>query len=178
MKSKLDNIESLFEDDGFHIIKQDESSKPKNESKEEAGEELIKHLSHLLNEKSKDEHIVTAQVEKVPHRETEIISGKGSDYDIPSIIQNLKWHMNRITENVIGRGEIVEQAIYAILTGEHMLLLSRTGMAKSYLANYIFNAFSGARVFSSQASKDQTPDNYFGPYNIDEFKIKITRFMF
>ena len=60
--------------------------------------------------------------------------------------------------------------MYAILTGEHMLLLSRTGMAKSYLANYIFNTFEGARIFSSQASKDQTPDNYFGPYNIEEFK--------
>jgi len=51
-----------------------------------------------------------------------------------------------------------------------MLLLSRTGMAKSYLASSIFNIFEGARVFSSQASKDQTPDNYFGPYNIEEFR--------
>lgn len=43
-------------------------------------------------------------------------------------------------------------------------------MAKSFLANYIFNTFEGARIFSAQASKDQTPDNYFGPYNIEEFK--------
>jgi MoxR-like ATPase len=43
-------------------------------------------------------------------------------------------------------------------------------MAKSYLANHIFNIFSDVRIFATQASKDQTPDNYFGPYNIEEFK--------
>jgi MoxR-like ATPase len=43
-------------------------------------------------------------------------------------------------------------------------------MAKSFLASSIFNIFEGARIFSSQASKDQTPDNYFGPYNIEEFR--------
>ena len=51
-----------------------------------------------------------------------------------------------------------------------MLLLGRTGTAKSFMVNYIFSIFDNARIFSSQASKDQTPDNYFGPYNIDEFK--------
>lgn len=92
------------------------------------------------------------------------------EYDIPTIVEYLNWHMGNVGEIVIGRGEIIRQAIYAILTGEHMLLLSRTGMAKSYLATSIFNIFEGARIFAAQASKDQTPDNYFGPYNIDEFR--------
>jgi MoxR-like ATPase len=92
------------------------------------------------------------------------------EYDIPTIVEYLNWHMGNVGEIVIGRGEIIRQAIYAILTGEHMLLLSRTGMAKSYLATSIFNIFEGARTFAAQASKDQTPDNYFGPYNIDEFR--------
>ena len=48
--------------------------------------------------------------------------------------------MNRISENVIDRDEIVRQAFFAILTGEHMPA-SRTGMAKSFLANYIFHTF-------------------------------------
>lgn len=95
---------------------------------------------------------------------------KDKRMDIPTIVSYLQWHMDRISENVVGRGEIVRQAMYAIITREHMLLLSRTGMAKSFLANYIFNTFEQVRVFSSQASKDQTPDNYFGPYNIDEFR--------
>ncbi|MCU0848483.1 MAG: MoxR family ATPase [Spirochaetes bacterium] len=118
-------------------------------------------------------HVITSSTEKVPDKKSEISSlaaVSSGEYHIPTIIEYLNWHMKRISENVIGRDEIIRQAIYAILTGEHMLLLSRTGMAKSYLTNYIFNTFEGARIFSSQASKDQTPDNYFGPYNIDEFK--------
>lgn len=114
--------------------------------------------------------VTTDLAEKVPDKKADITAFRGVDFDIPTVVEYINWHMQRISANVIGRGDIVRQAMYAILTGEHMLLLSRTGMAKSYLANYIFNTFEGARVFSSQASKDQTPDNYFGPYNIDEFK--------
>lgn len=126
---------------------------------------------NLINAPSTEEAPAPeAPAEKVPDRKSDLASIKAYDLDIPTIAANLKWHMNRIGENVIGRNEIIRQAVFAILTGEHMLLLSRTGMAKSYLAQYIFNTFEGARVFSSQASKDQTPDNYFGPYNIEEFK--------
>jgi MoxR-like ATPase len=87
-----------------------------------------------------------------------------------SIVESLKKHIDHINSYIIGREDIILQAIFALLTGEHMLILSRTGMAKSYLANAIFSIFDSARVFSSQASKDQTPDNYFGPYNMDEFR--------
>ena len=125
----------------------------------------------FLKEKSDDTGVcVTPQAEKVPDMKSGLASIKSDRFDIPTIVGNLNWHMNRIGENVIGRGDIIRQAMFAILTGEHLLLLSRTGMAKSYLTQYIFNTFEGARIFASQASKDQTPDNYFGPYNIDEFK--------
>ncbi len=86
------------------------------------------------------------------------------------IIASLKKHIDHINSYIIGRNDIILQAIFALLTGEHLLILSRTGMAKSYLANAIFSIFDSARFFSSQASKDQTPDNYFGPYNMDEFR--------
>jgi MoxR-like ATPase len=98
-----------------------------------------------------------------------------TQYDVSTIISYLQQHMRRISHNVVGREEIIEQLIYAILTGEHMLLMSRTGMAKSYLANEVFNTFENIRIFSAQASKDQTPDNYFGPYDIEEFKRGIIR---
>ncbi len=94
---------------------------------------------------------------------------------IKDSVQSIKDHMARISGTVIGMDDIIEQAFYAVITGEHMLLLGRTGMAKSYLARSIFNTFSGAALFSSQASKDQTPDNYFGPYDIGKFKKGIIR---
>ncbi|HOO72575.1 MAG TPA: AAA family ATPase [Spirochaetota bacterium] len=171
------DIRKMFSDEGFTIVTHDTTGTGSDRQMTgEAEKELVDHLKHVANKFSSAREggpVVTDKAEKVPDRKSEIstfMAASTATFDIPTIIEYLNWHMNRIAENVIGRDEIIKQAIYAILTGEHMLLLSRTGMAKSYLANYIFNTFEGARVFSSQASKDQTPDNYFGPYNIEEFK--------
>ena len=167
------SIDTLFSEEGYVIISQDDQLMDDYYGAAASAEkELIEHLSHVVN-KTDSGHVITNQAEKVPDKKAEIASIKANlsgNYDIPTIVGSLNWHVNRISANVIGRDEIIRQAFYAILTGEHMLLLSRTGMAKSYLANYIFNTFQGARIFAAQASKDQTPDNYFGPYNIEEFK--------
>ncbi len=120
-------------------------------------------VSTLIKEKPGEPE----KVKKIPE--------EGLRYDIPSIVRYLKWQIHSLGRSVVGREDIIEQLIYAILTGEHMLLLSRTGMAKSFLANLVFNSFENARIFSSQASKDQTPDNYFGPYDIEEFKRGVIR---
>ncbi|HOJ29518.1 MAG: MoxR family ATPase [Spirochaetes bacterium] len=156
-RNYLNDAESLLDQEGYIIIAPDEEKKD---------------LQPEEKQTIKTEHVTTQQMEKLPGKKPEILPKaiEAEATDIPSTIQYLKWHMERIAKNVIGREEIIKQAMYAILTREHMLLLSRTGMAKSYLANYIFNTFDNVRVFASQASKEQTPDNYFGPYNIDEFK--------
>lgn len=156
-RNYLSDAESLLDQEGYIIIAPDEDKQE---------------LQSEDKPTTKTEHVVTQQVEKLPGKKPEIVTKtiEAEATDIPSTIQYLKWHMERIAKNVINREEIIKQAMYAILTREHMLLLSRTGMAKSYLANYIFNTFDNVRVFASQASKEQTPDNYFGPYNIEEFK--------
>ncbi len=155
------DVKELFQNEGFKIIAHTEFTKDILETS--IAKEGLRDVSPIGR-------VVTGMEEKVPARKAEVRFLKTTDFDIPTIVEYLNWHMNRIAENVIGREDIIRQAMYAILTGEHMLLLSRTGMAKSYLTTYIFNTFEGARIFSSQASKDQTPDNYFGPYNIEEFK--------
>ncbi len=125
-------------------------------------------------QRATSKYVISEQAEKKPGSEPGIApfaaTAQKEKFDIPTTIDYLRWHMDRIAKNVIDREEIIRQAMFAILTREHMLLLSRTGMAKSYLANYIFNTFDQVRVFMTQASKEQTPDNYFGPYNIEEFK--------
>jgi MoxR-like ATPase len=169
-----DDIRELFDRDGYTVITLESDSDVSSLS-DYAGKGALPAgwPGGKEAEKAPGDPVKPLYGEKVPDKDAEIIplrTPAAHEYDIPTIVEYLNWHMNRISENVIGRDEIVKQAFYAILTGEHMLLLSRTGMAKSYLANYIFNTFDGARVFASQASKDQTPDNYFGPYNIEEFK--------
>lgn len=158
MISNREEVRQIFEKDGYNIITIDEQSEVKPPEQVQAIEAAIAGEQPEIKETIRRQQLTPA---------TPI---KTDEYDIPTIVEYLNWHMGRIGEIVINRNEIVRQAIYAILTGEHMLLLSRTGMAKSFLASSIFNIFEGARVFSSQASKDQTPDNYFGPYNIEEFR--------
>lgn len=75
-----------------------------------------------------------------------------------------------VCRRVVNREEVVEQAFCALVTGEHLLLQSRTGVGKSLLAEQIFCLFSGARVFRVQASKEQQPDTYFGALDIEELK--------
>jgi MoxR-like ATPase len=169
--NKPKDIRAIFEDDGYRLIGQSVLQERARDTDGLQKFERARNYLNLLKKKGEAEKKEPpAPAEKVPDKKSDLASIKPDEFDIPTIVGNLSWHLNRISENVIGRREIIRQAFFAILTGEHMLLLSRTGMAKSYLAQYIFNTFEGARIFASQASKDQTPDNYFGPYNIDEFK--------
>ncbi len=162
-KAASARVESLLEKEGYFVFAPEESLAKMQEAADQAS----------AGGKKESRYVVTDEAEKKPGS-----SGLGQftttlqkeTFDIPTTIDYLRWHMARISQNVIGREEIIRQAMFSILTREHMLLLSRTGMAKSYLANYIFNTFDHVRVFASQASKEQTPDNYFGPYNIEEFK--------
>lgn len=166
-KQELQNYtaaESILEKEGYYIFYPDESPYDVQRFEERLAQEREQLTSYITTEKIEKKAVITPAIPR------EITEEKIEHYDIAAITGYLKWHMDRISKNVIGRDEIVKQAMYAILTREHLLLLSRTGMAKSYLANYIFNTFENVRIFSSQASKDQTPDNYFGPYNIEEFK--------
>ncbi len=92
---------------------------------------------------------------------------------LPSVEQvaiELKEAAAFIGSRVINREEVIEQAICALLTGEHLLLQSRTGAGKSLLAEQVFSMFEGARLFRVQASKEQQPDTYFGGLDLEQLK--------
>ncbi len=163
-KNRDAHLDSVLQGEGYCVVSADVSFLNKREAPEAQPQIYVKPSRHVVSE----------EAEKKPGAETGIATLTTTidkqKFDIPTTVEYLKWHMDRISKNVINREEIIRQAMYAILAREHVLVLSRTGMAKSYLANYIFNTFENVRVFASQASKEQTPDNYFGPYNIEEFK--------
>jgi len=91
----------------------------------------------------------------------------GSIEEIAKELKDAAWF---IGQRVINREEVIEQAICALLTAEHLLLQSRTGVGKSLLAEQIFNMFEGARLFRVQASKEQQPDTYFGGLDLEQLK--------
>ncbi|MBR9977404.1 MAG: AAA family ATPase [Bacteroidetes bacterium] len=75
-----------------------------------------------------------------------------------------------VNRRIINRREVIDQIFSAMLMREHALIQSRTGAAKSLLAQQIFAMFEGARIFQVQASKEQQPDTYFGGLDIEELK--------
>ncbi len=89
---------------------------------------------------------------------------------VEAIAAELKAAAAFIGSRVINREEVIEQAICALLTGEHMLLQSRTGAGKSLLAEQVFSVFEGARLFRVQASKEQQPDTFFGGLDLEQLK--------
>jgi len=78
--------------------------------------------------------------------------------------------MRFINKQVLGRRDIIKQSFIALLTGEHQLIISRTGMAKSLLTRQIFACFEGAQIFEKQLTKDTMPENLFGAYDIEAMK--------
>lgn len=78
--------------------------------------------------------------------------------------------MHFVGKQVLGREEIIRQSFMALITGEHQLLISRTGMAKSLLGRQIFACFDGATIFEKQLTKDTMPENLFGAYDIEAMK--------
>ncbi len=90
--------------------------------------------------------------------------------DIQQIILDLQDALEFVNARMINRTDVVEQIFCAILTGEHALIQSRTGVGKSLMTEQIFRMFKGARYFKVQASKEQQPDTYFGGLDIEELK--------
>jgi len=94
-------------------------------------------------------------------------------YDYSTVFETsalINTLLHFICENIVGREEVVRQTFYAFLTGEHQLILGRTGMAKSLLARQIFECFEDTIVYEKQLTKDTMPDNLFGAYNMEDMK--------
>ena len=89
---------------------------------------------------------------------------------IEEVAKQLKDAAKFIGKRVINREEVIEQAMCALLTAEHLLLQSRTGAGKSLLAEQIFSTFEGAKLFRVQASKEQQPDTFFGGLDLEQLK--------
>jgi len=100
-------------------------------------------------------------------------SAAGETYSaqkLAGIAEAINECMRFVSKQVLGREEIIKQAFLAIMTGEHLLLISRTGMAKSLLARQIFSCFDNAQLFEKQLTKDTMPENLFGAYDIEAMK--------
>ncbi|MBL0175250.1 MAG: AAA family ATPase [Ignavibacteria bacterium] len=93
-----------------------------------------------------------------------------NSFHFDDVIAQFRDAIEFVNRRIINRTEVIDQIFCALLTREHALIQSRTGAAKSLLAQQIFAMFEGARTFQVQASKEQQPDTYFGGLDIEELK--------
>ncbi|HVZ41249.1 MAG TPA: AAA family ATPase [Candidatus Kapabacteria bacterium] len=92
-------------------------------------------------------------------------------FNSQQVILDLQDAIDFVNRRVINRTDVIEQLFCALLTGEHALIQSRTGVGKSLLTEQVFLMFTDARYFKVQASKEQQPDTYFGGLNVEELKL-------
>ncbi len=94
----------------------------------------------------------------------------GGEWNPQQIILKLQDAIDYVSRRVINREGVIEQIFCALLTGEHALIQSRTGVGKSLMVEQVFQMFEGARYFKVQASKEQQPDTYFGALDIEKLR--------
>lgn len=71
-----------------------------------------------------------------------------------------------LKREVIGRGDLIRQIGYALLTRQHVLIEGPPGVAKSYLAKKVFERITDARTFHIQCTRKMTEDSIVGPPNV------------
>ncbi len=98
------------------------------------------------------------------------MSASAPSYHPEQALELILEAIELVNRRIINRREVIDQIFSAMLMREHALIQSRTGAAKSLLAQQVFSMFEGANVFMVQASKEQQPDTYFGGLDIEELK--------
>jgi len=91
-------------------------------------------------------------------------------FSLQQALDQIRKAIEFVNSTIINRTEVIDQIFCALLMREHALIQSRTGAAKSLLAQQIFSMFEGANTFQVQASKEQQPDTYFGGLDIEQLK--------
>ena len=82
--------------------------------------------------------------------------------EIVSTIHDIKAEINL---NVVGRIAETEAILLAIMSKNHVLMQGPPGVAKSYLAQCVFEHFKDAEVFNIQCTKRTSENAIIGPPN-------------
>jgi len=86
-----------------------------------------------------------------------------------SFVGDLRTAFYELSKVVVGWEDILIQAMFGLVTQEHLFWLGSPGRAKSWVARMIFSLFPDAKTFSIQVTKDMLPSAIFGNEIIDEY---------
>jgi MoxR-like ATPase len=87
-----------------------------------------------------------------------------------NMIERFNDSMDQLDDVLVGRSEEIEALKLCLLTGSHLMLEGKHGIAKSLLADEAFKRITGARVFKKQFMKGTQPDEVLGPMNAKKYR--------
>jgi MoxR-like ATPase len=90
----------------------------------------------------------------------------------------LRKIIEELRSRLFERDEVIEGALCALLTGNHMLIIGPPGTAKSQLVHEVCKRIDGARYFQWLLTKFTTPEEIFGAVSLkglenDEYRRVI-----
>ena len=100
-----------------------------------------------------------------PARTSGALAAHHKGVAMPAPIQQLQQLRQDLAAQFPERREIIEGALYALLSSESVLLLGPPGTGKSSLVRAVAQAF-GARYFERLLTKFSTPEEIFGPVSL------------
>jgi MoxR-like ATPase len=81
-------------------------------------------------------------------------------------LEKLKAVISELKTNFHERDELIEGAVCALLTSNHVIIIGPPGTAKSQLANELCSRITGAQYFQWLLTKFTTPEEIFGSISL------------
>jgi len=78
---------------------------------------------------------------------------------------------SQLPQAVMERRDVADGLLISLLSGTHILLLGLPGTAKSLIIRLTCKAITGAEWFSWLLTKFSTPEEIFGPYDLQGLKV-------
>ncbi len=99
------------------------------------------------------------------------VKGDPQQYRAGEILLKLEGILEHLRNHFVGRDDVLEQILYALLTREHVLIIGDRGLAKSRLARSVFAHFSDDRnPFSLQLTRSTSVGQLVGGLDLAEFE--------
>ena len=94
-------------------------------------------------------------------------------------LEKLKKIQSELKSAYFERDEVIDGALCALLTGNHLLMIGPPGTAKSQLADELCGRIEGARYFQWLLTKFTTPEELFGAVSLkglenDEYRRVVS----